>query len=43
VSRQARHPVWFSATPASYRLAPPAWDQVERIEDVLASLPPPEA
>jgi crotonobetainyl-CoA:carnitine CoA-transferase CaiB-like acyl-CoA transferase len=43
VSRQARHPVWFSATPASYRLAPPTWDQVQRIEDVVALLPPPEA
>jgi len=42
VSRQARHPVWFSATPASYRLAPPAWDQVQHIEDVVALLPPPD-
>jgi len=42
VSRQARHPIWFSATPASYRLAPPAWDQVQRIEDVVALLPPPD-
>jgi crotonobetainyl-CoA:carnitine CoA-transferase CaiB-like acyl-CoA transferase len=41
VSRQARHPVWFSATPASYRLAPPVWDQVRRIEEVVAQLPPP--
>jgi crotonobetainyl-CoA:carnitine CoA-transferase CaiB-like acyl-CoA transferase len=42
VSRQARHPIWFSATPATYRLAPPTWDQVLRIEDVVALLPPPD-
>ena len=42
VSRQARHPIWFSATPATYRLAPPAWDQVLRIEEVVSLLPPPD-
>jgi crotonobetainyl-CoA:carnitine CoA-transferase CaiB-like acyl-CoA transferase len=42
VSRQARHPIWFSATPATYRLAPPTWDQVLRIEDVVSLLPPPD-
>jgi crotonobetainyl-CoA:carnitine CoA-transferase CaiB-like acyl-CoA transferase len=40
VSRQARHPVWFSATPATYRLAPPAWDQVLPIGEALSLLPP---
>jgi crotonobetainyl-CoA:carnitine CoA-transferase CaiB-like acyl-CoA transferase len=32
VSRQVRHPVSFSRTPASYRLAPPTWSQVEPLE-----------
>jgi len=41
VSRQARHPIWFSATPATYRLAPPTWNQVLPIEDVVALLPSP--
>ena len=41
VSRQARHPVWFSATPATYRLAPPTWDQVLPIGEALSLLPPP--
>ena len=41
VSRQARHPVWFSATPASYRLAPPTWDQVLPIAEAVSLLPPP--
>jgi crotonobetainyl-CoA:carnitine CoA-transferase CaiB-like acyl-CoA transferase len=40
VSRQARHPVWFSATQATYRLAPPTWDQVGSIQDAAALLPP---
>jgi crotonobetainyl-CoA:carnitine CoA-transferase CaiB-like acyl-CoA transferase len=42
VSRQARHPVWFSATPATYRLPPPTWDQVLPIADALSLLPTPE-
>jgi crotonobetainyl-CoA:carnitine CoA-transferase CaiB-like acyl-CoA transferase len=42
VSRQARHPVWFAATPATYRLAPPTWDQVLPIADAVSLLPPPE-
>jgi crotonobetainyl-CoA:carnitine CoA-transferase CaiB-like acyl-CoA transferase len=39
VSRQARHPVGFSATPATYRLAPPTWDQVLPIGAVVSLLP----
>jgi hypothetical protein len=34
--------VWFSATPATYRLAPPTWDQVLPIADAVSLLPPPE-
>jgi crotonobetainyl-CoA:carnitine CoA-transferase CaiB-like acyl-CoA transferase len=34
-SRQVRHPVDFSATPATYRLPPPAWDEVRPITELL--------
>jgi crotonobetainyl-CoA:carnitine CoA-transferase CaiB-like acyl-CoA transferase len=40
LSRQARHPIWFSATPATYRLAPPTWKQLLPIEQALSLLPP---
>jgi crotonobetainyl-CoA:carnitine CoA-transferase CaiB-like acyl-CoA transferase len=33
-SRQARHPVSFTTTPASYRLAPPRWDDVVPARDL---------
>ncbi|GAB3407633.1 CaiB/BaiF CoA transferase family protein [Flindersiella endophytica] len=38
VSRQVRHPVGFSATPATYRLPPPSWDEVRPITEVLRDL-----
>lgn len=41
VSRQIRHPISFSATAPTYRLPPPTWEQVRRLEDVLPLLPPP--
>jgi crotonobetainyl-CoA:carnitine CoA-transferase CaiB-like acyl-CoA transferase len=34
VSRQVRHPISFSRTPASYRLAPPTWAQVHPAGDL---------
>jgi crotonobetainyl-CoA:carnitine CoA-transferase CaiB-like acyl-CoA transferase len=37
-SRQARHPVGFSATPATYRSAPPKWDEVRGAADLSALL-----
>jgi crotonobetainyl-CoA:carnitine CoA-transferase CaiB-like acyl-CoA transferase len=37
-SRQARHPVTLSATPASYRLAPPRWDEVLSAADMASFL-----
>jgi crotonobetainyl-CoA:carnitine CoA-transferase CaiB-like acyl-CoA transferase len=39
VSKQVRHPVDFSATPATYRLPPPTWDEVRPITDVLKDSP----
>jgi crotonobetainyl-CoA:carnitine CoA-transferase CaiB-like acyl-CoA transferase len=38
VSKQVRHPVDFSATPATYRLPPPTWDDVRPITEVLREL-----
>jgi crotonobetainyl-CoA:carnitine CoA-transferase CaiB-like acyl-CoA transferase len=38
-SRLVRHPVTFSATPARYRLAPPAWNRVHPPEDLPSLLP----
>lgn len=38
VSRQVRHPVTFSRSPATYRLAPAPWDQVRPLEEVLREL-----
>jgi crotonobetainyl-CoA:carnitine CoA-transferase CaiB-like acyl-CoA transferase len=37
-SRQARHPVTFTTTPASYRLAPPRWDEVAAAAELPALL-----
>jgi len=37
-SRQARHPVTLSATPASYRLAPPRWNEVLSATDLVSFL-----
>jgi crotonobetainyl-CoA:carnitine CoA-transferase CaiB-like acyl-CoA transferase len=38
VSRLVRHSVTFSATPATYRLAPPAWEQVHPPGDLPSLL-----
>jgi crotonobetainyl-CoA:carnitine CoA-transferase CaiB-like acyl-CoA transferase len=37
-SRQSRHPVNFTTTPASYRLAPPRWDELMAAADLPALL-----
>jgi crotonobetainyl-CoA:carnitine CoA-transferase CaiB-like acyl-CoA transferase len=37
-SRQARHPVRFTTTPASYRSAPPRWDDVVAAAELPALL-----
>jgi len=37
-SRQARHPISFTTTPASYRLAPPRWDEVVAAAELPALL-----
>ena len=38
VSRQVRHPVTFATTPASYREAPPRWDEVQGATALAAVL-----
>jgi crotonobetainyl-CoA:carnitine CoA-transferase CaiB-like acyl-CoA transferase len=38
VSRQIRHPVAYSATPATYRLPPPAWEQVTPIQSLIDTI-----
>lgn len=40
-SRQVRHPISFSATPATYRDAPMRWDQVAGLAEVLETLDEP--
>jgi crotonobetainyl-CoA:carnitine CoA-transferase CaiB-like acyl-CoA transferase len=37
-SRQARNPISFTTTPASYRLAPPRWDEVVAAAELPALL-----
>jgi crotonobetainyl-CoA:carnitine CoA-transferase CaiB-like acyl-CoA transferase len=38
VSRQVRHPVSFSASPATYRYTPSSWDQVVSVDELLKQL-----
>jgi crotonobetainyl-CoA:carnitine CoA-transferase CaiB-like acyl-CoA transferase len=38
VSRQVRHPVTFANTPATYREAPPRWNEVRGAADLAAAL-----
>jgi len=37
-SRQVRHPISFATTPASYRLAPPQWEEVMAASDIPSLL-----
>jgi crotonobetainyl-CoA:carnitine CoA-transferase CaiB-like acyl-CoA transferase len=43
VSRQVRHPITFSATPATYHTAPPTRSQVHPAQELPSLLPPERA